>query len=75
MVIRHANGEYSAYCHLRKGSVPAGVHPGATVTEGQQIGRIGNSGNTTESHLHFGIIDRYMGSTSPTPPASEDDGE
>jgi len=73
VVIEHASGEFSVYCHLRKGSVPSSVYPGATVTKGQQIGRIGNSGNSTEPHLHFAVIDRYIGSTSTTPPAFADD--
>jgi hypothetical protein len=36
--------------HLRRGTVA--VRPGATVTTGQLLGRAGNSGVTTEPHLH-----------------------
>jgi murein DD-endopeptidase MepM/ murein hydrolase activator NlpD len=36
--------------HLKQGSVS--VKSGATVTESQQLGQIGNSGNTDEPHLH-----------------------
>lgn len=36
--------------HLRRGSIA--VRPGATVAAGQLLARVGNSGNTTEPHLH-----------------------
>ena len=36
--------------HLRRGSLA--VRPGANVAAGQIIARVGNSGNTTEPHLH-----------------------
>lgn len=36
--------------HLRRGSVA--VTPGARVAAGTLVGRVGNSGNTTEPHLH-----------------------
>lgn len=36
--------------HLRRGSVA--VRPGAPVRTGQFLGHVGNSGNTTEPHLH-----------------------
>lgn len=36
--------------HLQRGSVR--VRPGAAVAEGTLLGRVGNSGNTTEPHLH-----------------------
>jgi hypothetical protein len=36
--------------HLRRGSVA--VRTGANVVAGQPLGRVGNSGNTTEPHLH-----------------------
>jgi Peptidase family M23 len=37
--------------HLRRGSVLVAV--GEAVTAGQPIGRVGNSGNTSEPHLHI----------------------
>gem|GEM_PF-1062849 len=39
--------------HLRQGSVP--VEPGDRVRVGDMLGRVGNSGNTTEPHLHLGV--------------------
>ena len=37
--------------HLQRGSVT--VRPGASVAAGTLLGRVGNSGNTTEPHLHI----------------------
>lgn len=37
--------------HMKKGSVV--VEEGSKVQEGQKIGNVGNSGNTTEPHLHI----------------------
>jgi murein DD-endopeptidase MepM/ murein hydrolase activator NlpD len=37
--------------HLQRGSVA--VHAGAVVEPGQPLGRVGNSGNTGEPHLHI----------------------
>jgi murein DD-endopeptidase MepM/ murein hydrolase activator NlpD len=45
------NGVYASYAHLAPGS--ATVKVGDEVTRGQVIGRLGNSGNSTEAHLHF----------------------
>jgi len=36
---------------MQKGSVT--VTQDATVTVGQKVGKVGNSGNTTEPHLHI----------------------
>ena len=55
VVIRHANGEHSFYAHLARGSVR--VHAGDAVTRGQPIARLGNSGLSTEPHLHFHVVD------------------
>jgi hypothetical protein len=44
--------------HFRKGSIS--VKGGSTVTEGQTLGRVGNSGNSSEPHLH---IHAYLGGT------------
>lgn len=51
VVIRHADGMYSQYAHLSQFSVSAGQ----TVTEGQQLGLSGATGNVTGPHLHFEI--------------------
>ncbi|HSC25980.1 MAG TPA: M23 family metallopeptidase [Vicinamibacterales bacterium] len=45
-----APGEYLFLCHLQAGSIRVG--PGDPVIAGQQIGRVGNSGRSTEPHLH-----------------------
>lgn len=37
--------------HLRSGSVE--VKPGDSVSIGQGVARVGNSGNSTEPHLHM----------------------
>ena len=51
MIISHADGWQTQYCHLAKGSLR--VNRGDRVTAGQQIGRVGLSGNTQFPHLHF----------------------
>ncbi|MFE9764165.1 peptidoglycan DD-metalloendopeptidase family protein [Streptomyces sp. NPDC005808] len=51
VVIQHADGQYSQYAHLSSLSVSAGQ----TVTEGQQLGLSGATGNVTGPHLHFEI--------------------
>jgi len=51
IVIDHGNGEYSLLAHFRKGSVVPKT--GDRVKQGQVIGHCGNSGNTSEPHLHY----------------------
>ena len=45
--------------HLRQGSVK--VRQGDMVAVGQKLGEVGNSGNTTEPHLHVHAIDAETG--------------
>jgi peptidase M23-like protein len=59
VVVRHGPQLYSAYAHMRQGS--AAVQVGDVVEKGQVLGRIGNSGNTTEPHLHLQFVDRWDG--------------
>jgi branched-subunit amino acid transport protein AzlD len=40
--------------HLQRGSVA--VQPGASVASGDIVGRVGNSGNTSEPHLHVHAV-------------------
>lgn len=56
VIIEHAGGEFSVLAHLERGSVA--VEPGERVDRGQRIARCGNSGNSTEPHLHFHVQDR-----------------
>ncbi|MGW7203579.1 M23 family metallopeptidase [Streptomyces sp. NPDC054837] len=51
VVIRLADGYYAQYAHLSSLSVSSGQ----TVTEGQQVGLSGATGNVTGPHLHFEI--------------------
>jgi len=48
-------GRYALYGHLITGSIK--VKKGDLVKRGQVLGRLGNSGNSTEPHLHFQIAD------------------
>ena len=41
------------FAHLQPGSIS--VHPGERVQPGQRLGAVGNSGNTTEPHLHLHV--------------------
>ena len=54
VIIDHGNSEYTLYAHLRLGSVV--VKPGQTVEAGDTIGMCGNSGESTEPHLHFQLM-------------------
>jgi len=51
IVIQHAENEYSVLAHLIPGSIA--VRKDDKVKQGQVIARCGNSGNTSEPHLHF----------------------
>ena len=54
-IIELRPGIYALYAHMRKGSVT--VSAGARVRRGEQIGNVGNTGNTQAPHLHFQLMD------------------
>jgi murein DD-endopeptidase MepM/ murein hydrolase activator NlpD len=49
--VAHGSGLYSTYNHMSAISVGSGQH----VSEGQQVGRVGQSGRATGPHLHFEV--------------------
>lgn len=66
VLVEHADGWQTIYCHLKQGSVA--VKTGDTVATGQKLAEIGQSGAAEFPHLHFGVfhngktIDPFTGS-------------
>ncbi|MHA7264635.1 M23 family metallopeptidase [Arthrobacter sp. TMN-37] len=54
IALRHW-GAYAAVAHLRAGSIEVAV--GDEVVTGQRIGGCGNSGNSTQPHVHLQVMD------------------
>lgn len=63
VIVDIGGGRYAFYAHLQPGSIKVNV--GDKVKRGQALGLVGNSGNSTEPHLHFHLSD------SPSPLGSE----
>ena len=53
VVIEHSDGNYTYYAHMAQNSIT--VRAGDTVKQGQVIGKMGHSGNSTGMHLHFEV--------------------
>lgn len=76
VLLRHKGqlaGYYTLYGHMRNGSVA--VVTGQRVKRGEQLGKVGNSGDALVPHLHFGVLkgtaggfqlaDPWMGNCGP----------
>lgn len=63
--VDHGNGYYTIYMHLSKVQVSVGQ----TISRGQQIGLMGNTGRSTGTHLHLGVYKGkpYFGGTALNP--------
>jgi len=55
VILDHGNSEYSLFAHMQPGSLR--FKAGDRVREGEVIGLCGNSGNTSEPHLHYHLQD------------------
>jgi hypothetical protein len=55
IILDLGGGRFAFYAHLQPGSLR--VKNGDKVRRGQVLGLVGNSGNSTEPHLHFHISD------------------
>lgn len=62
--IKHDNGYYTLYYHLKSNTISVNV--GEKVKKGQKLGIIGTTGHSTGIHLHF-QIDKGGNSTSINP--------
>ena len=68
LVIDHGGGEYSFLAHMVPGSLA--VHEGDHVEAGALVGRCGNSGHSSEPHLHYHLQDSprfFAGDGLPAP--------
>jgi len=81
IVLDLGDGQFAHYMHLKPGSLR--VKPGDQVRRGQEIARVGASGDAREPHLHFEVttatkfaageglpylIERYRSKSAPTAP-------
>lgn len=55
IILKKEEGIYGAFCHLQKDSITVKV--GEIIQKGHLIGNVGHSGNSTEPHLHFQLMD------------------
>lgn len=55
VIAQHGDGPFVLLAHLRRGTVR--VRPGDPVRAGEQVGECGNSGNSTEPHVHVQVTD------------------
>jgi len=53
VVIKTANNEYLLFAHFKQQSIK--VKQGDKIKQGQLLGHCGNSGNSSEAHIHFHI--------------------
>ncbi len=56
IMIQSESGFIAFMAHMRSGSIK--VKTGQQVAEGQAVGEVGNSGNTTMPHLHINLFDQ-----------------
>jgi murein DD-endopeptidase MepM/ murein hydrolase activator NlpD len=58
LIIDQGQNEYAVYAHLQPGSLR--VHRGDKVSQGHVLALCGNSGNSSEPHLHFHLQDNAI---------------
>ncbi|MCK8825487.1 M23 family metallopeptidase [Fuchsiella alkaliacetigena] len=66
VIIKHQDQEYSFLAHMIPGSIK--VEEGEKIKKGKEIGKCGNSGHSTEPHLHFQVQNHpnfYLGTSLP----------
>lgn len=59
VILEHENGMRTNYAHLKEGTVKLKV--GDKVEMGEELGKMGSSGNSTGVHLHFELWENSSG--------------
>ncbi|MDD3051006.1 MAG: M23 family metallopeptidase [Candidatus Cloacimonetes bacterium] len=55
IIVKHKSDEYSVYAHLKENSIC--VKLDEEVKQGDLIAKVGNTGHSTEPHLHYQLVD------------------
>lgn len=85
VVLKHADGEYSSYLHLLTDSIPTdiinncnngigGACTGVNIPAGTVIGKVGSTGLSLGTHLHYGTGDYPYGRCN-YPDVYDEDGD
>lgn len=64
IMISHPDGTYTLYAHLHEDTITVKVND--SVKQGQVIGKVGSSGHSTGTHLHFEVRTDATTTTNPT---------
>lgn len=66
VIIEHSDGNFTLYAHLHENSIS--VTAGDSVEQGQVIGKMGSSGYSTGTHLHFEVREGQNNSSATVDP-------
>jgi hypothetical protein len=67
VMIDHQNGEFSLLCHFKHNSIVVKI--GDYIKQGDLLGLCGNTGNTSQPHIHFNLQDNLLGYQAKALPA------
>lgn len=57
VILKRKDNVYAVFAHLQKDSITVNI--GDKIQKGQFIGKVGHSGNSTEPHLHFHLMNSF----------------
>jgi hypothetical protein len=63
-ILIRVGDEVIHYLHLRQNTIPIELEAGDPVSAGQFLGRVGDTGNSSNPHLHIDVVKRPLGQSS-----------